>query len=152
MEKRVNTKFEIYLTLFKDELRNKITEFDDKEKVNEILQFIYDYERFKITKEDFMKKKRMNEIPLQNRCIAVRSNNEQCSRRKKKNCDYCGTHSKGLSTSDLKTEVIAKDIHGIIYYIDNNCNVYKTEDILSEKQNPEIIGKFINDHIVFKKI
>ena len=31
---------------------------------------------------------------------------------------------------------------GIVYYIDNYKNVYKTEDVLSEKENPEIIAKY----------
>ena len=36
----------------------------------------------------------------------------------------------------------AQEIMGIVYYIDNYNNVYKTEDILSEKKNPEIIGRY----------
>ena len=41
----------------------------------------------------------------------------------------------------LNADVVAKDIHGIVYYIDQFNNVYKTEDILNEKKNPEIIAK-----------
>jgi hypothetical protein len=33
------------------------------------------------------------------------------------------------------------DIKGIIYFIDHLKNVYKTEDILEEKENPRIIAK-----------
>jgi hypothetical protein len=46
-----------------------------------------------------------------------------------------------------KIEVFAKDIHGIIYYLDNLNNVYQMEDIINGKQNPKIIAKYeiIND-------
>jgi hypothetical protein len=39
-------------------------------------------------------------------------------------------------------EVIAKEIDGIVYYVDEFKNVYKTEDILNEKENPQIIAKY----------
>ena len=35
-----------------------------------------------------------------------------------------------------------QDINGIVYYIDNNNNIYKTEDILSNITNPAIIAKY----------
>jgi hypothetical protein len=41
----------------------------------------------------------------------------------------------------IRGEVFAKDIHGIVYYVDQHNNVYKTEDILNDKKNPEIIAK-----------
>ena len=41
--------------------------------------------------------------------------------------------------------VFAEEIKGIVYYIDNNYNVYNTEDILSEKINPRIIAKYVKD-------
>ena len=71
----------------------------------------------------------------------------------KKNCDFCGTHEKGRphgliynidnnSIDNIKNvEVRAQEIM-IVYYIDNYKNVYKTEDVLSEKENPEIIAKY----------
>ena len=39
-------------------------------------------------------------------------------------------------------EVYAQEISGIVYYLDNYNNVYKTEDIMLNKENPEIIGKY----------
>ena len=42
-----------------------------------------------------------------------------------------------------KVEVWAQDILGIIYYIDKNGNVYQAEDIVSNKQNPKIIAKYV---------
>jgi hypothetical protein len=45
--------------------------------------------------------------------------------------------------NDLKKiEVWVEDIKGISYYIDKYKNVYKTEDIFGNKDNPEIIGKY----------
>jgi hypothetical protein len=91
-----------------------------------------------------------------NRCIAKRANGEQCTRRRKDDCEFCGTHYKGTpnglmqnqlecseANSIQKLEVFAEEIKGIVYYVDKFTNVYKTEDILSEKQNPEIIAKYV---------
>jgi hypothetical protein len=41
-----------------------------------------------------------------------------------------------------KVEVWAQDIKGIIYYIDKSNNVYKAEDIMSNKKNPSVIAKY----------
>ena len=39
-------------------------------------------------------------------------------------------------------DVAATNIMGIVYYIDKFNNVYKTEDILEQKLDPEIIAKY----------
>ena len=39
-------------------------------------------------------------------------------------------------------EVFAQEIKGIVYYIDNFHNVYNTEDVMKQKQNPDVIGKW----------
>jgi hypothetical protein len=158
MEKRLNQKTETYVREFKDAIRNKITELDiqlEKSKINELLEFIYDYERLSFSKEDLLKRVRVkNLIPSNNRCIAKRSNNEQCTRRKKEGCEYCGTHVKGIPHGSVdsnhdtepknqQVEVFVKDFKGIVYYIDKKENVYKTEDILEGKINPEIIAKYV---------
>ena len=156
MEKRVNNKIETYVVNFKQELANKIkcVNFDDQSLQSDLLEYIFDYERLCLTKEDFVKRKRIkNAIPTLNRCSAKRANGEQCTRRRKDNCNFCGTHEKGrphgLINQDSKPndeirniEVRAQENMGIVYYIDNYNNVYKTEDILSEKKNPEIIGRY----------
>jgi hypothetical protein len=160
MEKRLNKKIETYITSFKDSIRSKITdlEFEDKTKLNELLEFVYDYERLSLIKDDLVKRKRIkNSIPVNNRCNAKRANGEQCTRRRKAKCEFCGTHVKGTphgffqidenaDNSIQKMEVIAEDIHGIVYYIDKFDNVYKTEDILEGKQNPAIIAKCIKQN------
>lgn len=157
MEKRINKKIETYVTSFKDGVREKITElcFTEKTKMNELLEFVYDYERLSLIKDDLVKRKRIkNSIPNMNRCNAKRSNGEQCTRRRKDGCEFCGTHVKGtphgLITSDSSTEIVshkvevfAQEIFGIVYYVDKNNNVYKTEDILDGKQNPQVIGKCV---------
>lgn len=157
MEKRLNKLIENYITSFKDEIKSKTIDidFENKQKVNELFEFVYDYNRLTLTKEDFVKRKRIkNAIPSLNRCNAKRANGEQCTRRRKDECEYCGTHSKGtphglingsdsLENSNERMEVFAQDIKGIVYYLDKYNNVYKTEDILSGKENPEIIAKCI---------
>lgn len=156
MEKRINKKIEIYVSEFKDDIKGKMTQMglSKDEDMNKLLQYIYDYERLELKKEDFMKRRRVkNTVNLFDRCCAKRATGEQCTRRKKDENEYCGTHLKGtphgiMSKNDEnkisthKIEVWAQDIQGIIYYIDNKLNVYQTEDIISNKINPKIIAKY----------
>ena len=44
--------------------------------------------------------------------------------------------------TEYKLEVSAIDIKGIVYYIDNNSNVYDTSDILANKKNPRVIANY----------
>jgi hypothetical protein len=157
MEKRINKKIETYITAFKDDIRKKVTElsFDEKPKTNELLEFVYDYERLSLIKDDLVKRKRVkNSVPNMNRCSAKRANGEQCTRRRKEGCEFCGTHIKGTphglmvengnsETVSHKVEVFAEEIFGIVYYVDKQNNVYNTEDILEGKQNPKIIAKCV---------
>jgi hypothetical protein len=156
MEKRLNKRIEQYVIQFKDDLRKQITEinFEEKDKINGLMEYIYEYNRLILTKTDFVKRKReKNIIPDLNRCNARRANGEQCTRRRKENCCFCGTHQKdaphGLMDSDTDTkttqtlEVFPVDIKGIIYYLDNYNNIYKVTDILALKENPTIIGKYV---------
>lgn len=156
MEKRINKKVETYVTALKESIRSKINElaFDDKTKTNELMEFVYEYDRLLINKDDLNKRKRIkNSIPSSNRCSAKRANNEQCTRRRKENSEFCGTHCKGTPNGMMqepfcsetviqKLEVFAEDICGIVYYLDKFNNVYKTEDILDNKQNPQIIARY----------
>lgn len=157
MDKRLNKKIELYVTQFKDNIRSKINELNinDKLKVNELIEYVYDYERLNFTKDDFVKRKRVkNSIPGMNRCNAKRANGEQCTRRRKDQCEFCGTHFKGtphglivssvniVDSNKHSLDLHAEDVNGIIYYVDKYENVYNMEDILSQTENPRIIGKY----------
>ena len=159
MEKRLNRKVESYITTFKDSIREKVTQMGltKCEQMNQLLQYIYDYDRLSFAKEDFQKRKRVkNFVPIYDRCCAKRASDEQCTRRKKEGCEYCGTHLKGTphgvidtqveqTSTTQKIEVYAQDIQGLIYYIDKNNNVYQAEDIVSNKVNPKIIAKYVKN-------
>ena len=95
MERRLNKKVETYITSFKDSIREKTAQMGmgKNEQVNQLLQYIYDYDRLSFNKEDFQKRKRVkNFVPVFDRCCAKRASDEQCTRRKKDGCEYCGTH------------------------------------------------------------
>jgi|688.fasta_scaffold02460_7 hypothetical protein len=157
MEKRINKKLEIYVITLKDDLKKKIIELDfsEKDKINSFLEYLNEYERIIVLKDDLVKRNRVqNAIPDTNRCIAKLQSGEQCTRKKKEDCSFCGTHYKSIpygaveqQPTKYKVSVVAHDIMGIIYYIDKENNVYKTEDILENKENPRIIAKatFEND-------
>lgn len=163
MEKKLNKKFEDYITCFKNGIRDKINsmKFEEKEKINELMGFVYDYERLVFKKDDISKRKRVkNTIPIINRCNAKRANNEQCTRRKKEGCEYCGTHVKGTphglvsdknvtNTVTHNMDLIAQEIGGIVYYIDNYNNVYNTEDVMNGIYNPNIIAKYTIQNGIF---
>ena len=155
MEKIINKNIEEYLTKYKMEIRTKMSElkFSDDEKKNKLLEFIFDYDRLTIKKEELKKPSRLKTIiPPCLRCSAKRVNGEQCTRRKNKNGEYCGTHSKVLpygvfdvvkNDDEVKKNlnVVAENIQGIMYYIDSFLNVYNTEDILEGKEDPRIVAK-----------
>jgi hypothetical protein len=155
MERRINKLFENYITTFKDNIRDKSTSLGLE--IKPLLEYIYDYERFSLQKDDFQKRKRVkNVVPFFDRCCAKRANGEQCTRRKKETDEYCGTHLKGTPHGILendgqvkqnfqKVELWAQDIMGIMYYIDKTGNVYQTEDIISNKVNPNIIAKYVKN-------
>jgi hypothetical protein len=44
-----------------------------------------------------------------------------------------------------KIELYTQDIQGIIYYINNNNNIYQAEDIIINKMNPKIIVKYVKN-------
>lgn len=151
MEKRLSERIEEYVSSMKISLMKKIDELGANEnEKSELCQFIKSYDEFQVEKADFQKRKRsQNTVPSFLRCLSKRSDGEQCSRRKKEGCDFCGTHSKGSPHGNFvenvvmkKVEVWVQEICGIIYYIDKEMNVYKTEDIINNKPNPRVIAKY----------
>ena len=157
MEKRVNKIIETYVTTFKDNIRDRAATLGiNNEQMNSLLQYIYEYDRLSLTKDEFLKRKRVkNVVPFFDRCCANRANGEQCTRRKQTDFEYCGTHMKGTPhgvvkddggdkpATTQKVEVWAQEIQGIIYYIDKFENVYQAEDIVSNKINPKVIAKYV---------
>jgi hypothetical protein len=155
MEKKLNLKSEQYFTGFKDAVREKIIElgFNEKSKINDLIEYVYEYDRLTFSKDDLSKRKRVkNAIPMQNRCSAKRANNEQCTRKRKEGSEFCGTHAKGaphgLANDECgictkPVDVVARNIGGVVYYIDKFLNVYETAEILENKINPKIIAKAV---------
>jgi hypothetical protein len=179
MERRLNQRIEEYLIEFKHQIAGRIQTIvqgidetdaagigntsimnDVKSKCNSLAAFVYNYEKIKVGKDDFMKRKRVKSVvPIYDRCCAKRASGEQCTRRKKEGETYCGTHIKGTPHSvmeeniaepstpkNVKVDIWAQDIKGIIYYIDKMGNVYDTEDIMKIDKYPKrIIAKYVQD-------
>ena len=155
MEKRINKKLEVYISKFKDDLREELLKINvDNQVILPTVEFLYEYPRLIVNKEDLIKRKRIkNSIPSSNRCNAKRADGDQCTRRRKENCEYCGTHVKGTphglitceaieQNQDKKVDVEAQEINGIVYFLDKFNNVYNTEDIMKKIVNPRIIAKY----------
>ena len=177
MERRLNQRIEEYLIEFKNQIAGRIQTMvegieetasgrdvsiltDVKTKCNSLAAFVYNYEKIKVGKDDFMKRKRVKSVvPIYDRCCAKRASGEQCTRRKKEGESYCGTHIKGTPHSvmeenvnepstpkNVKVDIWAQDIKGIIYYIDKAGNVYDTEDIMKIDKYPKrVIAKYMQD-------
>jgi len=156
MEKQLNAKISEYFKKFKDELVLKLKDQDiqSDENGSNIINFIYSYPHVSFKKEEFNKRKRIkNSIPLHDRCVAIRANCEQCTRRRKNNEKFCGTHIKGTphgvvtdgkpeSSSYFKINVWAEEISGIIHYLDTEGNVYDPQDIFQNVTDPRIISHY----------
>jgi len=173
METYMNRRIDEYIVGFKNDIKSKMSTLEiinqpnssetELEKMREFLEFIFEYPKLILDKKDFIVSKRRasssinpdqeNQVsvltfPAHMQCLAKRSDGIQCTRKKKKCCDFCGTHAKldaiqrtSTPESIQRMEVSAEDIHGIIYYIDRFNNVYNTEDILEGRENPRIIAK-----------
>ena len=112
MERKISGKIDAYIIDLKDALSSKIRELGTAASAaaasesngnatdgstgttagttidqlcKQLTKFVYEYEKLKLTKEDFMKRKRVkNMVPIQQRCLAKRANGEQCTRKKKR--------------------------------------------------------------------
>ena len=180
MERRVNKRIEDYIIGLKNDVAKKLQQIvnvlevtdastrdelmravdNTKLQCNSMAGFVYNYEKLRLGKDDFMKRKRIKSVvPIYERCCAKRANGEQCTRRKKDGETYCGTHIKGTphsivdeveceapTTKNVKVDIWAQDIKGIIYYIDKSGNVYDTEDIMKIDKYPKrVIAKYHQD-------
>jgi hypothetical protein len=128
-------------------------ETDKMEESATFKEFVHSYPPLLLAKTDFSNNRVKSFIPPLERCVANKSCKEQCTRRKKEG-NYCGTHAKGTPhgiisndnplsyLSSHKVTIWAQNIQGILYYIDDENNVYNVDDILKEVINPKIIAKY----------
>ena len=174
MEKTLILQTEQYISKFKSNVQKKAVElsFNEKDKIIELLEFIFEYEKFSFGSSKISTVNEKSNIASEStingtdddRCLATRKKGDRCTRKRTKGTQYCGTHcvkhkqpgqgitqststinddsiTPPLSITKTSLEVIAHEIQGIIYYIDNNLNVYNTEDIFKNVNNPRIIAK-----------
>jgi len=155
MESRINKTIVNYIRSFKTDIGDKVKSIDlGDDKSCELMRFIFDYPKLTLKSNDFNKRKRLkNSIPVTNRCSACKSNGDQCTRRRRGETEFCGTHSKGVPHGLIKdsintenqtqsVDIFGEDINGIIYYMDKYSNIYKMEDIMSQSENPTVIGNY----------
>lgn len=151
MEKRITNKVENYIGDFKKDVKEWFEENNfDK---SEFLKFVFDYENLSLGKDDFVKRKRSkNVVPTDTRCCGKRADGQQCTRKKKDGCEFCGTHIKGTPYGIVKSEyentqkinkktIWVQEIEGINYFVDEENNVYLHTEVMHNKVNPRIIGK-----------
>jgi hypothetical protein len=159
---KLNGAVEHYFVDFKMELLKRLRECQGN---TDVVQFVSEFSFPGLTTDDYTKRKRIkNIIPFHEKCIAKRANGEQCSRRKKKNGDFCGTHTKacphgvitppeeatnsGQGSKNDKNmvkkqiEVWLEDIGGIMYWINDSGVVYHPDDIKKNIENPRIIAHY----------
>lgn len=155
MEQRTNACIEKYLHDFKSAIKAKILDLELGQKASELLGFVYDYENLTITKEEMVKPRRCREetkCPEANRCLAKRATGEQCTRRRKDDAEFCGTHCKGAPHGQVASdatvqhiELFTQKISGIVYFLDHVGHVYNTEHVMSSQQNPAVIATWVKD-------
>jgi hypothetical protein len=159
MEQAICTKVHDHCLNFKTDIKNWLetnnvkTFQEERDVTSAFIEFITAYKHVELTSDDFQKRKRVCKINQNERCIAKRANNEQCSRRRKGGTCFCGTHSKGTphgisvitdetSAAEKKIEIWTEDVLGIIYYLDDNGNIYSPEDIVGDVMPPRVIGSW----------
>lgn len=161
MERRLSKKIQGHINTMNDDIKQwllennmRIVDVENADRSDMLSTYLGNYKEITFTKEDFLKRKRVkNMAPQHERCLAKRADGSQCTRRKKCEDQYCGTHIKGTphgtvsADSDAppttkNVDVWTEDIKGINYFIDAEKNVYKAEDIMENKQNPNVIGKW----------
>jgi len=103
MDKAITTHADDYFIKFKTDIQKKSIElsFNEKDKLNDLLEFIFEYEKLTFNKDIFIKKKpqkitigefSQTVLPDEERCIADRKQGDRCTRKRVKGNLYCGTH------------------------------------------------------------
>tara|TARA_B100000424_G_C22938132_1_gene499167 strand:+ start:1598 stop:2125 length:528 start_codon:yes stop_codon:yes gene_type:complete len=156
MEKRINKKIDLWRTKFKNDILQHIKASHTKlnpTNIRNLEAFIMNYQSCIIDKTDLVKRKRIkNQVPLCDKCCALRANGEQCSRRRKDKSKFCGTHIKGIPHGEITDEppkkthkeisIWTQEIHGIDYYIDGYNNIYDYNDIINNAETPRIVAHY----------
>ena len=155
-----NTKF---FRDFKDDLYKKAETLgiQNNKETTELLQYMYDYPCIEFSLDDFTKSHRSkNHILNENRCCANKSNNLQCTRKRKTDKTmFCGTHIKGtphgvvshehITEADLIPSTVRPlqrlEINGIMCNVDNCGHVYVHEDVVRNVKKPRIFSKYCLD-------
>tara|TARA_B100000401_G_C52813910_1_gene725612 strand:- start:3226 stop:3705 length:480 start_codon:yes stop_codon:yes gene_type:complete len=142
-----------YIEKYKKHIETTL--INDKVSNEELIAKINTYPCFELDASFTKKPRTKNEVEPQHRCEALRANNTQCTRRKKAGCLFCGTHVKGIpngritnANQEVKSKTIkvfTQDIGGILYYIDDDNNIYNTEDVVKKNKNPRVVGKYIKN-------
>jgi hypothetical protein len=97
MEKKVNATIQSHILAMKENLKEKIQKYGSEHNCDMscIIQYMFDYPPLIIKNEDIVRKKRSKTaINPKIRCCAKRANGEQCTRKKRENSKFCGTHEK----------------------------------------------------------
>ena len=164
MKKKITSKVDNYMIEFKSAIKDyfqnngiNIIDENGENHISEFLKFVYDYKSIEFENDDFQKRKRIkNKVPDFNRCCALKSNGERCSRKVKDSGHYCGTHIKGIPygsilntnkeaaqdiNNEKKVEVWIQEVNGIDWYIDSDLNVYDVNDIKNGSNNPKVVHK-----------
>ncbi len=157
IKQKINSHFNNNKTIIRQWLEEggfKVIDATNNDRTRDFMNQLNNMQPYELTKDDFKRRTRLRTIiPKHSQCRAVRLNGEQCTRKKKANCDYCGTHLKGLPKGEVeedttgfvetpKIEIWIEEICGIHQYIDKNGNIYSTEDIMQNIKNPRIISKW----------
>lgn len=152
MEKKINAKVSVWTADFKRDIVDAV--INGKGSDTNIVEFIYNYKTLVLEATDFKKRQRVkNDVPLHERCRALRANEERCTRRKRDGSKFCGTHAKGIPHGEItainieqktqkKIQVWTEEISGIVRHVDNDGNVYDPVDIYQNINNPRVIAKY----------
>ena len=155
MERFANKKIETYVAGYKAEVKTKIAalEFEDRGKIKDLLEYVFEYPHLKLDAEDFVRRKRaQNPVSEGTRCGALTGRGAQCKCRRGAESEFCGTHAKGAPNGCVEASarpaettravrVSAHNIRGIPYYLDAELNVFRHEDVLRGSMNPVIVAR-----------
>ena len=163
MERRINIVIADYIKKMKSDTLKYAQQLNitGNNGVQDVLQFVSDYERLELKEEHFAKRQRIKHVVSpEKRCNGRRGEGTQCTRRKQDGKEYCGTHMKtsalcelvssdaSASTSSMETsltktlEVWSEEIKGIMYYVDAKGTIYDAEDVVCNKSSPRVLGTY----------